>query len=174
MPKQSTTHKLAIELGQCLLKQTWQCAVAESCTGGSLAAAITDCPGSSQWFDRGFITYSNDAKQDMLGVLKETLTRFGAVSKETVCAMAEGALRASSAQLTAAISGIAGPGGGTSEKPVGTVWIAWAGHSQPTQAHCYLFSGDRSLIRQQSVEEALRGLIRYAANGTLIRPSDHN
>lgn len=159
MPKPSITYRLAEDLGKHLLKHHWQCAVAESCTGGSLAAAITDYPGSSQWFDRGFVTYSNDAKQQMLSVSSDTLTRFGAVSEETVCAMAEGALQASSAQLTVAISGIAGPDGGSIEKPVGTVWIAWASHSKPTHAQRYLLQGDRSAIREQSVNEALRGLI---------------
>ncbi|MDP3706085.1 MAG: CinA family protein [Legionellaceae bacterium] len=159
MPKSYVTHLLAIELGKCLLKRHARCAVAESCTGGSLAAAITDGPGSSQWFDRGFITYSNEAKQQMLGVSSDTLTRFGAVSEETVRAMAEGALQASDAQYTVAISGVAGPDGGSDEKPVGTVWIAWTSHAKATNAQRYLFQGDRTAIREQSVDEALRGLI---------------
>ncbi len=159
MPNNTTTHQLAFELGSYLLKQHWQCAVAESCTGGSLAAAMTDCPGSSQWFDRGFITYSNQAKQQMLAISEDIITRFGTVSEETARAMAEGALHASAAQITVAITGIAGPGGGSTEKPIGTVWIAWASCSEPTRATCYSFKGNRTKIRQQSVIKALRGLI---------------
>ncbi|MDP3561676.1 MAG: CinA family protein [Legionellaceae bacterium] len=159
MPKQSV-FDLSQQVGKMLLTHQWQCAVAESCTGGGLAAAITECPGSSAWFDRGFVTYSNAAKQSMLNVPKQTLVQYGAVSEETVRAMAEGALQASLAQLTVAISGIAGPDGGTPTKPVGTVWIAWASEFHATKAHCFLFIGDRSAIRQQSIEEALLGLIQ--------------
>jgi len=160
------TDQLATDLGQQLLKRHWQCTVAESCTGGSLAAAITDCPGSSQWFTCGFVTYSNEAKQRMLGVAANTLIRFGAVSEETAREMAEGALRKSAVQVSAAITGVAGPGGGSLKKPVGTVWIAWASEFQPTLAQCYHFDGDRLIIRGQAVNAALDGLIALTRRET--------
>jgi len=152
-------EKLAQQLGFLLQKRKMLCAVAESCTGGSLAAVITSIPESSTWFDRGFITYSNEAKEEMLAVPHYTLATYGAVSKETARAMAEGALSASHASITVAITGIAGPSGGSLEKPVGTVWIAWAGASQLTRAELFTFTGDRTAIRRKSVEMALRGLI---------------
>lgn len=159
----SMSHSLASKLGQLLLMHNLRCAVAESCTGGGLAAAITDIAGSSQWFDRGFVTYSNEAKQEMLGVPAQMLASEGAVSEAVVRAMAEGTLAASGANLSAAISGIAGPDGGSLEKPVGTVWIAWAGDMQVTHAQCYQFTGERVGIRQQAVNAALEGLIQVVA-----------
>ena len=153
-------YQLADKLGSILLKQNLRCAVAESCTGGSLAAAITDIPGSSQWFERGFVTYSNEAKMEMLAVPAVVITSQGAVSEATARAMAEGAIAKSHAEVGLSITGIAGPGGGSIEKPVGTVWIAWADHLMPTRAQCYLFKGDRATIRQQSVQVALEGLIQ--------------
>lgn len=117
---------LANQLGDALAKQQWVATTAESCTGGGVATAITDIAGSSQWFDRAFITYSNEAKMQMLGVQAETLANHGAVSEPVVEQMAEGALTNSLADISVAISGIAGPTGGTEEKPVGTVWFAWA------------------------------------------------
>ncbi len=153
-------YALAKQLGEYLRQHQWSCAVAESCTGGSLAAAITDCSGSSSWFDRGFVTYSNQAKQDLLGVSAQTLAEYGAVSEETVREMVEGALRQSAAQIAVAISGIAGPDGGTSHKPVGTVWIAWSFlPTQKTTARCFLFQGNRATVRQQAVYEALLGML---------------
>ena len=163
MTIQSTLHALANQLGQVLLSRNLRCAVAESCTGGSLAAAITDIPGSSQWFDRGFVTYSNESKQQMLGVPEAMIASQGAVSEAVVRAMAEGTLAASLADVSVGISGIAGPDGGSLDKPVGTVWIAWAGCSQPTHAQCYLFMGDRLAVRQQAVQIALEGLIQQVA-----------
>jgi nicotinamide-nucleotide amidase len=159
MTKIQKIHQLAQELGLLLFDKKLCCAVAESCTGGGLSAAITDIAGSSQWFDRGFVTYTNEAKEEMLNVPREVITSHGAVSEATVRAMAQGAIANSNAHLSAAISGIAGPGGGSKEKPVGTVWIAWSSHLQPTIAHCYLFNGDRLLIREQAVQAALEGLI---------------
>ena len=159
---------LAVKLGQLLLQRKLHCTVAESCTGGSLAAAITEIPGSSKWFDRGFVTYSNAAKKDMLAVPSKVLSLQGAVSEATVFAMANGALAVSNAEISVAITGIAGPTGGTREKPVGTVWIGWAGDCQPTYTQCYLFEGDRCRIRQQSVQVALEGLIQR-----LTRSSEH-
>ena len=160
MSKTTSIYDLADKLGQVLLKRKLRCAVAESCTGGGLAAAITDIAGSSQWFDRGFVTYTNEAKQEVLAVPKNVIHSQGAVSEATVRAMAHGTISASDAEVSVAISGIAGPSGGSPEKPVGTVWIAWAGDLQPTHAQCYLFKGDRIAIRQQAVQVALEGLIK--------------
>jgi nicotinamide-nucleotide amidase len=150
---------LAKQLGACLKQRMMTCAVAESCTGGRLAAAITDVAGSSEWFDRGYITYSNQAKIDMLSVPAEILITAGAVSKKTVCAMAQGALHASGVDLTVAVSGIAGPSGGSEEKPVGLVWLAWAQRTGEAEATSFHFSGDRIAIRLQAVIFALQGLI---------------
>ena len=117
-------YELAESLGLLLQTKEWQLALAESCTGGGISQAVTEVPGSSAWFDRGFVTYSNAAKEDMLGVQTLTLERFGAVSEETALEMVMGALAHSQANLAVAVTGIAGPGGGTREKPVGTVYIA--------------------------------------------------
>ena len=152
---------LAKQLGEQLLRQGLRCAVAESCTGGSLAASITDIPGSSQWFECGFITYSNESKQELLGVSPAVIGSEGAVSEAVVRAMAEGVLTHSRADVSVSISGVAGPGGGTEEKPVGTVWMAWASNAQPTAAQCFLFSGDRLAIRTQAVEESLKRLLSF-------------
>lgn len=160
MSVNQTELELAQELGEQLLAHHWYCAVAESCTGGRLAAAITEIPGSSQWFDRGFITYTNQAKIDLLGVADTILSTDGAVSEATVRAMAIGALKESDADLTCAISGVAGPGGGSIEKPVGLVWIAWASRDGVTEAASYYFKGDRFTVRTQAVEAALDGLIK--------------
>lgn len=163
MSETNTIHALAKKLGHILLSQNLRCTVAESCTGGSLAAAITDIPGSSQWFDRGFVTYTNASKHQMLAVPERMLASQGAVSEAVVRAMAEGALAASEAHTSVSISGIAGPGGGSLEKPVGTVWFAWASRTRPTDAECYAFVGDRTSIRQKAVLAALEGLIQRTA-----------
>jgi len=138
--------------------------VAESCTGGWLAKVITDLNGSSDWFDRGFVTYSNESKIDMLGVSSSVLEQFGAVSIETVNAMALGALQHSQADLSIAISGIAGPSGGTDEKPVGTVCFAWAKSEAQSakiiHAETIVFNGDRNSVREQAVQFALDGIIK--------------
>lgn len=133
-------------------------AVAESCTGGLIAKTLTDVPGSSQWFERGYVVYSNQAKQDLLDVPALTLARDGAVSEATVRALAEGVLARAPAQWSLAVSGIAGPGGGSVDKPVGTVWIAWAGASGVTSRE-YRFAGDREAVRDQAMEAALQGLL---------------
>ena len=151
--------KLASELGERLLQRQWLLAVAESCTGGWLAKVITDIAGSSQWFDRGFVTYSNEAKQDMLAVPVVTLAQYGAVSEPTVRAMVVGAIQASRADIAVAITGIAGPGGASLDKPVGTVWFAWGlreGEVISKQLH---FNGDRIAVRYQAVLAALQGLV---------------
>lgn len=155
---------LAETLGDALKGHALQLTVAESCTGGSLAAALTSISGSSAWFDRGFVTYSNHAKQEILGVSEYTLSLDGAVSEPTVRAMAEGAILESDASVSVAISGIAGPLGGTKEKPVGTVWIAFAGARQPTKAIAYTFPGNREAVREAAVIKALQGLIKRVQN----------
>ncbi|OBU24507.1 MULTISPECIES: nicotinamide-nucleotide amidase [Photobacterium] len=152
-------EQLAAELGQVLTTKKWVATAAESCTGGGVSFAITDIPGSSTWFNRAFITYSNEAKQQMLSVTEQALIEFGAVSEAVVFEMACGALAASRADISVAISGIAGPDGGTEEKPVGTVWFAWADATGWQQTRCCLFNGSRQEVRQQAIAEALSGLI---------------
>lgn len=153
---QEGLEALATDLGQALLAKDWMLACAESCTGGWAAQACTAIAGSSAWFERGFVTYSNTAKMEMLGVTEAHLVSQGAVSLETAQALAEGALRNSRAQVAFAITGIAGPSGGTPEKPVGTVCFAWAVAGRATVAERVFFSGDRREIRAQSVAYALR------------------
>ena len=151
--------QLAHTLGQKLHARGWMLATAESCTGGWLAQVVTAIPGSSAWFDCGVVTYSNEAKQNLLGVQAATLQAHGAVSEETVREMAAGVLKRSRAQISVGISGIAGPGGGSAKKPIGTVCIGWAtGRQAPFSTVCRL-SGDRDGIRSRAVAAALRGLI---------------
>ena len=140
-------------------------ATAESCTGGLIAAACTSLAGSSDWFERGFVTYSNDAKTEMLGVPAEAIAAHGAVSAEVACAMAEGALANSRASFAVSVTGIAGPGGGSAAKPVGTVWIAIAASGEKAVASLLLASGDRAAIRQASVARALELLIERCSAG---------
>ena len=149
---------LAQFVGQALQAQQKKLVTAESCTGGLIAQVLTDVPGSSLWFDRGFVTYSNAAKIQMLGVKPETLQRFGAVSAQTVTEMVIGALLHSDADVAIAVTGIAGPSGGTEEKPVGTVFIAWASKVTGYKVLQQCFSGDRQDIRRQTVLMALKGL----------------
>lgn len=149
--------RLARELGESLVAKQAMCVTAESCTGGLVAGAITDIAGSSGWFERGFVTYSNEAKQELLGVPEATLRAHGAVSEATARAMAEGALAHSRAQFAVAITGVAGPGGGTPGKPVGMVCFAWAGPGG-TRAETLHFPGDRAAVRHASVRAALAGL----------------
>jgi len=152
---------IVMQLAGLLRQRGWWLTCAESCTGGGIAAALTEVAGSSAWFDRGFVTYSNQAKQEMLGVSAETLERHGAVSRETVLEMAQGALARSRAQLSVAVSGIAGPTGGSPDKPVGTVWIAWV-TADRTAAVCEHFPGDRAAVRAATIDTALRGLVERA------------
>jgi len=149
---------MAERVGKLLVAHNMMLVIAESCTGGGLSQAITSIPGSSEWFERGYVTYSNEAKQELLDVRAETLERGGAVSEEVVSEMAEGALRHSRAHISAAVTGIAGPEGGVPDKPVGTVWLAWAVHDGQTRAARLQFSGDRPAIRRQAVMAALQGL----------------
>jgi len=146
----------ASELAACLTRRHEKLVTAESCTGGWVAKACTDLAGSSAWFDRGFVTYSNESKQELLGVSAQTLALHGAVSEQTVREMVAGALASSRAQWALAISGIAGPGGGSAGKPVGTVWVAWGGPGGWLLARDYRFAGDRDAVRRQAVETALR------------------
>ena len=153
---------LALQLGDALQRQGAQVTTAESCTGGGIAEAITRVAGSSAWFEAGFVTYSNAQKTCMLKVPSDLFGKVGAVSQQVVEAMVRGAQLASGARYGVAVSGIAGPGGGSPEKPVGTVWLAWAAGAQVT-ARRFQFDGDRQAVREQSVEAALVGLIRLAA-----------
>jgi nicotinamide-nucleotide amidase len=154
--------RLAASLGQALALRGWRVTAAESCTGGLVAAAITSVAGSSAWFDEGFVTYSNAAKVRALGVPAETIDAHGAVSEAVVRAMAEGALARAGADLAVAITGIAGPGGGTPGKPVGTVWLGWARRNGRTVAEGHRFSGGRHAVRVASAVEALRRLVAFA------------
>jgi nicotinamide-nucleotide amidase len=150
---------LAIELGQALAVTGLSLVTAESCTGGLVATRVTDVAGCSDWFDRAFITYTNLAKQEMLGVSEACIDEHGAVSEETVRQMATGALAASRAQVAIAISGVAGPSGGSEDKPVGTVWFAWAYGDDSLVSERQLFGGDRKNIRQQAAAYAMRRVI---------------
>ena len=157
---------LAVRAGRALLEQGLVVATAESCTGGWLAKRFTDVGGSSAWFDRGFITYSNSAKHDMLGVSEATVAAHGAVSEETAREMAEGTLRVTPADLAISVTGIAGPNGGTVDKPIGTVWLAWAWRDHETRAQLRRFSGDRENVRRASVRAALDGVLAMLAPQT--------
>jgi nicotinamide-nucleotide amidase len=161
-PTSNDLISLVQTMADVLGKKQWTLASAESCTGGWLAKSCTDLTGSSAWFDCGFITYSNQSKQDLVNVNKKTLEIHGAVSKQTAIEMAQGALAHSSADICVAITGIAGPDGGTIEKPVGTVWFAWAIKNQGTKTQKYQFKGDREQVRVQAVIAALQGIIKNA------------
>ena len=156
-------------LGEALTQKAWMLATAESCTGGLVAATCTNLPGSSLWFERGFVTYSNEAKHDMLGVDSALIAEHGAVSEAVAQAMTLGAMRRSHAQVTLAVTGVAGPTGGSADKPVGTVWFAWATPSDagPTlgaetawvKTELMHFSGDRATVREASTQHALQSLL---------------
>lgn len=152
-------ENLARELGAALLTRGEWLTAAESCTGGWLAQSVTAIAGSSAWFERGFVTYSNAAKVEMLGVPETTLARHGAVSEATARAMAQGALTHSRADWSVAITGVAGPTGGSPEKPVGTVCFAWGWKDGGCEAQTCHFAGDRAAVREQSVRHALLGLL---------------
>ena len=150
--------QLAQQLGDKLFAQQASVSTAESCTGGGIAEAITRIAGSSAWFEVGFVTYSNQQKTRVLKVAESDLQQHGAVSQVVVEAMVRGAQQLAGAQYAVAVSGVAGPGGGSPNKPVGTVWIAWAQGAQ-VQSGCWHFAGDRQAVRQQTVQAALAGLL---------------
>ena len=155
---------LAKRLGERLKRSNEMLATAESCTGGWAAQVVTSVAGSSAWFERGFVTYSNEAKQELLGVRAETLNAHGAVSEETAREMARGALERSQATVAVSITGVAGPTGGTPEKPVGTVCFAWA-RGSAVRSETRRLAGDREAIRRQSVILALEGVLRALEGG---------
>lgn len=159
MPADSELQSLAKKLGDCLIVRGMKLAAAESCTGGWLAKVITDLPGSSAWFNGSLVTYANEAKQQILGVSKSTLDEFGAVSSETVVEMSTGVLAHMDADVALSISGIAGPGGGSDDKPVGLVWFSWGGRDNPVRTESHVFEGDREAVRRQAVERALQLLL---------------
>ena len=150
---------LAAQVGGLLKAHGLMLATAESCTGGGVAQAVTEISGSSTWFERGFISYANDAKREMLGVSPDTLMHHGAVSEAVVREMVAGALLHSHAHVALAVSGVAGPSGGTPEKPVGTVWFAWGIKGRTCVAHLHHLTGSRGEIRAQSVRLALQGVV---------------
>jgi len=155
---------LATRVGRRLKAKKRLLVTAESCTGGWVAQAVTAIAGSSAWFERGFVTYSNAAKQELLGVRKKTLKQYGAVSEETAREMARGALARSRGSVALAVTGIAGPGGGSPEKPVGTVCFAWM-HGKKVSSETQRFSGHRESVRRKSVVRALEGVLETLAGG---------
>jgi nicotinamide-nucleotide amidase len=162
-PSDQDLLALAERVGRILKAAKWTLATAESCTGGWVAKALTDVAGSSAWFERGLVTYSNEAKMENLGVAARVLKAHGAVSEETARQMARGALRVTGTNVAVAITGIAGPDGGTKEKPVGTVWFGIAVKSRGkvrADAQRKRFAGDREAVRRQSVEQALKMVLR--------------
>lgn len=152
------TNTLCHRLASALLQRGQMMVTAESCTGGLMAARCTDLAGSSQWFERGFVTYSNDAKRELLGVPADSIERHGAVSEPVARAMALGAVQHAHAQVSVAVTGIAGPAGGSAQKPVGTVWFAWCVDDR-VESECQVFAGDRQAVREATVEHALQGLL---------------
>ena len=158
-PAHQNLYELATRVGIVLRTRNRTLAIAESCTGGWIAKVVTDIPGSSGWFDRGFVTYSNAAKQELLGVRDATIAEHGAVSAEVVAEMAAGALERSRADLVLAVSGIAGPDGGSPDRPVGTVYLSWALRDGSTRAECRHFAGNRDQVRLETVAAALRGVL---------------
>jgi nicotinamide-nucleotide amidase len=162
-PTDRDLETLARRLGRALLARGWRVATAESCTGGWIAKALTDVPGSSQWFESGAVVYSNASKTDLLGVPPALLETHGAVSEPVVRAMADGARARFGVELAVAVSGIAGPDGGTADKPVGTVWFAWSAPRGMT-AECVRLGGDREAVRRASVAHALERLLALASS----------
>ena len=159
VPDDAVLAASVAKLSAALLARGWTMAAAESCTGGWIAKCCTDRAGSSAWFERGFVTYSNAAKRELLGVAGDVLERAGAVSEAVARSMAEGALRNSRAEVALAVTGIAGPDGGAPDKPVGTVWFGWAVAGEATLTVCRRFDGDREAVRRQTVRAALEGLL---------------
>ncbi len=163
-PDDTALNTAAAALGAALKRCGLLLTTAESCTGGWITQVLTGIPGSSEWFERGFVTYTNTAKQEMLGVAQDTLERFGAVSEEVVREMVGGALKHSHAEVSLAVSGIAGPGGGTPLKPVGTVCLAWATKGAPARSRVEHFSGNREAIRRKAVYASLQGMLKLVVS----------
>ena len=155
---------LLAQVAAALQARSWMLTTAESCTGGWIAKLCTDLTGSSAWFERGFVTYSNESKQEMLGVPVATLAEHGAVSEAVTAAMATGALLHSRAQVAVSVSGIAGPGGGTTTKPVGMVCFGWAAQDGKVRTATQYFQGDREAVRYQAVQYALQGVLQMLAD----------
>ena len=158
IPTDETLHAQAQALAECLLARGQSVVAAESCTGGWIAKVLTDIPGSSTWFECGVVAYSYEAKEALLGVQPQTLERTGAVSQETAVEMVSGALARYGASVAVAVTGVAGPGGGTPDKPVGTVWIGWKRRGGYARAQQFHFDGDREAVRRQTVAAALVGV----------------
>lgn len=159
MKPETTVSLLAERLGQALLASRQMLVTAESCTGGGIAWLVTSIPGSSQWFERGVVAYADAAKQELLGVSHDVLSTYGAVSEQTALAMAQGALANSHADISVAVTGIAGPDGGMENKPVGTVCFAWSRRESESRSARVVFAGDRQQVREQAVLMALQGLL---------------
>ena len=162
-------YQLAEKVGSALKARQLMLATAESCTGGWIAAAVTMVPGSSEWLERGFVTYTYISKREMLGVKEATLDKHGAVSEEVVRQMIEGALARSHAQAAVAVSGVAGPAGGTPDKPVGTVCFAWGMKDGKPRSETKRFPGDREAVRRASVEHALKGVLALLASPAPVK-----
>ena len=152
---EESNRALAKQLGECLQEKGVKLATAESCSGGWVAKTVTDLPGSSAWFESSIVCYSNESKHDLLGVSAKTIEEFGAVSGDTVLEMVDGLFERTAADVVVSISGIAGPDGGSDDKPVGTVWLCWGKRDKTSLAHEYHFEGDREAVRLQTVEAAL-------------------
>ncbi len=156
-----TIDQLVQQLSELLTERGWKIATVESCTGGMISELITQMPGSSEWFERGFVTYSNEAKQELVGVSSDSLREHGAVSSTVAREMAAGGIQTSRADLAVSVTGVAGPDGGSKEKPVGTVWIAWADRNGNVMDQGYLFPGDRQQVRLASAQSAFAGAIEF-------------
>jgi len=159
VPTDGQLAALAERIATAMLRHNLMLATAESCTGGWIAKSLTDLSGSSAWFEAGVVSYSNQAKMSLLGVRKETLERTGAVSEETALEMVAGAVDRLNADVAVAVTGIAGPTGGTPEKPVGTVWIGWQRRGSAARGQLFHFAGDRAAVRRQTVAAALEGVL---------------
>lgn len=153
-------YSLSEQIGSCLLKREHTLVIAESCTGGWISKCITDVPGSSSWFDQGFVTYSDQAKMESLSVQHKTIERYGAVSENTVREMVAGALARTNASIAVGVTGIAGPSGGSTDKPIGTVWFGWQIRACSFHSERAQFEGDRDSVRRETVRLALDGILR--------------
>lgn len=165
-------NDLSLAVGQALKKHGSMVVTAESCTGGMIAEALTSVSGSTAWFDRSYITYSYESKKEMLGVQELTIQKKGAVSQACVEEMVIGALQQSHAKVSVACSGIAGPSGGTLDKPVGTVWLAWAMQGQEVVSQVFLFAGDRQAVREQTTQAALQGILSLVEQDQVLPKSN--